>query len=82
MKQKQPQYNSLKWQNFVKSEMGKEVLAFIAAERDSEQARALQAAQSPCDGAAIQEHTIKAAGIDLILQGIIALAQPTKNLDK
>ena len=82
MDKKQSQYNNLKWQNFVKSEMGKEVISFITAVRDSEQGAALTAAQTPCDGAAIQEHMIKAAGIDLILQGITALGQPTKNLDK
>ena len=79
---KKSKFSSIKWQNFVNSEMGGEVIALIAAERDSEQAKALQAAQSPCNGAAIQEHTIKAAGIDQILQTIEYFTQPTKNLNK
>lgn len=79
---KKSNYNDVRWHNFVESDMGREVIALITAERDCEQARALLAAQSPCNGAAIQEHTIKAAGIDQILQAIVALANPTKNIKK
>ena len=81
MDKKQSEAKRLRWQNFWRSELGEEVLAMITARKDREMEAALFAAHEPCNGAAIQEHTIKAAGIDLVLQDIIATTQSTKNLN-
>lgn len=61
------------WSEFWKKDsMAKRIISFIEEIRDGEMGIALASGQSPCNGAAIQEHVIKAAGIDLVIQSIIA----------